>query len=373
MASAIPSTRSAAQQRLRAALQEKEEKKKTKRQKPKKEEEEEGGVAGIDCDTEDRSDRRFVEAEKKKMEKAESVWRMLETGVPLMFEGMRRPKPKIIREIRTSRGAQKILADYIEEQLQLGFVREESGPATVISPIFAIPKKEEGQWRVIVDLRYVNKSQKIQKFKHENFDTLGLVVRKGDFMTKGDIKHGFHHLEMTKESIRYLGFRDGTKYYSYVAMPMGSSSSPYVFYRMVKPAIQYIREKMKIRIVWYVDDFLVMGSSKDEAEENMIRVTKLLRELGWHMNWKKSDFEAKQQQTFLGLVVIKFQNLFHIPSKVPSFRAFRSVLILSSDHWLFLLFQRSEMLSNSTSRSSTLRSFESRRSCLSISRRLPSP
>jgi hypothetical protein len=240
---------------------------------------------------------------KRKMKVPKEVWAMLEDGVPLMFEGGKRPKPRLIKEIRMEKNAKEAMERYVKEQMELGFVREDKRPATVISPIFVIPKKEKNKWRVIVDLRHVNKSQKTPKFKHENLDNLGLIVRPGDFMVKGDVKHGFHHLRMKEEHTRYLGFRHGNRWFRYIAMPMGSQSSPYVFNRMLKPAIGFLRESEGIRITWYVDDFLVAAETKEKAEKDMMTTLKLLREIGWHINWEKTEVEAKQQQEFLGLVV----------------------------------------------------------------------
>jgi mRNA-degrading endonuclease HigB of HigAB toxin-antitoxin module len=87
------------------------------------------------------------------------------------------------------------------------------------------------------------------KFKQEGLESLGAIVRKGNFMTKRDIKHGFHHIKMIEEASLYLKFKYRGKTYRYLAMLMGSSSSPYIFHMMVKPALKYIRKVLKIRIM----------------------------------------------------------------------------------------------------------------------------
>jgi hypothetical protein len=88
----------------------------------------------------------------------------------------------------------------------------------------------------------------IPKFKQKSLESLGAIVRKGDFITKKDIKHGFHHIKMIEEALLYLGFKYKGKTYKYLAMPMGSSSSLYIFHMMVKLALKYIREVLKIII-----------------------------------------------------------------------------------------------------------------------------
>jgi hypothetical protein len=173
----------------------------------------------------------------------------------------------------------------------------------VVSPIFVIPKRESGKWRVIVDLRYVNRYQVTPKFKQEGLESLRAIIRKGDFMTKGDIKHGFHHIKMIEKASLYLGFKHRGKTYKYLVMPMGNSSSPYIFHMMVKLALKYIKEILKIRIAWYVDDFLICSRSKEEAKKNAEAMLTVLTQLSWKINWGKSDFVSKQQKMFLGFII----------------------------------------------------------------------
>jgi hypothetical protein len=86
------------------------------------------------------------------------------------------------------------------------------------------------------------------KFKQEGLESLRVIVRKRDFITKRDIKHGFHHIKMIEKALLYLKFKHRRKTYRYLAMLMESSSSLYIFHMMVKPALKYIKEVLKIKI-----------------------------------------------------------------------------------------------------------------------------
>lgn len=238
----------------------------------------------------------------RRLKLSDELWRWLREGVPLAL-GVRKPPPRRIRPVGHPKKVQKILDEYIQEQLQLGFVEETKEEPTVTSPIFAIPKRDSQKWRIIIDLRYVNRFQQPGKFRSESFDQVRLQIRRDDWMMKGDLKHGFHHLQMRKEHQAYLGFRIGEKWYRYTTMPMGSNNSPYIFCKILRPVIEHIREKMGIRIVWYVDDFLILGTSKEEAENNTRKVLNLLEELGWTINREKSTLEAAQKIEFLGFQI----------------------------------------------------------------------
>ena len=143
----------------------------------------------------------------KKLRVPKEVWSYLEEGVPLLFQGRQRPKPRIIKTIRVGTEAEKKLGEYVQEQLSLGFIEETKRAPKIVSPIFAIPKQEPGKWRVILDLRYVNKSQKVPRFRQEGLETLDSMINPGDYLVKGDLKHGFHHLKMKNDHCDYLGFQ----------------------------------------------------------------------------------------------------------------------------------------------------------------------
>jgi len=103
-----------------------------------------------------------------------------------------------------------------------------------------------------------------------------------------DLKDGFHHVDLQQSHQKYVGFQLGDQYYQYTVLPFGSQSSPYVFTRMLKPALQELRSQ-GVRLVAYVDDLLIMASSKEQLNQHVDMAIKLLTELGWQLNWAKSS------------------------------------------------------------------------------------
>ena len=99
-----------------------------------------------------------------------------------------------------------ILSKHLSKFLEEGFVEEVNKPPLVCSPLFIIPKREEGKWRVILDLRYINLWQKKVSFHNEGLDTLDHLLKRGDYMTKINISEGFHHIRIKECYRTYLGF-----------------------------------------------------------------------------------------------------------------------------------------------------------------------
>ncbi len=133
-----------------------------------------------------------------KLKLSREVMDWLKGGAPLAF-GVKEPPPCRIRVISHPDVAKRVLTDHIKEQLHLGFIREVEREPTVTSPIFTIPKGDTGKWRVIINLRYVNHFQHPGKFRSKGLDQVRLQIQKGDWMTKGNLKHGFHHVAMREE------------------------------------------------------------------------------------------------------------------------------------------------------------------------------
>jgi hypothetical protein len=50
-----------------------------------------------------------------------------------------------------------ILDRYVAEQMEEEFIEKTQDELKVVLLVFVIPKREPGEWRVIVDLRYVNR------------------------------------------------------------------------------------------------------------------------------------------------------------------------------------------------------------------------
>jgi hypothetical protein len=86
------------------------------------------------------------------------------------------------------------------------------------------------------------------------------------------------------------------------AMPFGLARAPRVFTKLLRPVVSQLRSE-GVRILPYLDDFLVAAQDKAVAEEATRRVVSALQELGFVVNLSKCDLVAAQQRVFLGVVV----------------------------------------------------------------------
>eukprot|EP01094_Clydonella_sp_ATCC50884_P005413 TRINITY_DN1434_c0_g1_i2.p1 TRINITY_DN1434_c0_g1~~TRINITY_DN1434_c0_g1_i2.p1 ORF type:complete len:654 (+),score=56.00 TRINITY_DN1434_c0_g1_i2:721-2682(+) len=225
------------------------------------------------------------------------VRQVLEEGCPLFLTEV--PKVRRISSVFSEPAHRRVFKEFLKEALEEGYVEEMSTPPTVTSRVFLVPKDTPGKWRVVIDLRYLNTHQLVPRFKQEGIAAVKSVVRKGDWCTKIDLKDGFNHVLMKTAHRRFMGFEWKGRYFRYRSMPFGSSSSPYVFREMMRPAVKWMREH-GFRVVVYCDDWLVLGATKEECAKATSTLVELLKELGWRVNEEKSVMVPTQSIVYLG-------------------------------------------------------------------------
>ena len=90
-------------------------------------------------------------------------------------------------------------------------------------------------------------------------------------------------------------------YYTWNVLPFGHNCSPYYLTKILRPVVTYLRTK-GLRLVLYVDDFILFAKLED-IQEHKTSLLSLFKELGWMVNFKKSNLEPSLQCEFIGYLV----------------------------------------------------------------------
>ena len=147
---------------------------------------------------------------------------------------------------------------------------------SVISPLGLQPKKTPGEFRVIHDLSYPN-GKSINSGIPRDFATvkyssisdaikLILYYGEGAYLAKTDIKSAFRIIPIHPNDYHLLGFKWKGKYFFDKCLPMGASSSCYIFERF-STSLHWIFSQFltKVRVVHVLDDFLFVGANKRDV------------------------------------------------------------------------------------------------------------
>ena len=186
----------------------------------------------------------------------------------------------------------------------------DKGAISVVSPeqslcgfysrYFLVPKRGGRGIRPILDLRALNKFLRKYKFRMLTHASLLRLIRPSDWFSSVDLKDAYFHISVYPPHRQYLRFAFQGVCYEYRVLPFGLSLSPRVFVRCTEAAIAPLRRR-GIRLATYLDDWLLLARSEQEASLNTRIVTKHLSDLGFVINAEKSQLSPTQEISFLGL------------------------------------------------------------------------
>ncbi|KAI2648082.1 ORF V: Enzymatic polyprotein [Labeo rohita] len=167
------------------------------------------------------------------------------------------------------------------------------------SPYFIVPKKSGGL-RPILDLRVLNRSLLRLPFKMLTAKRILSCVRHQDWFAAIDLKDAYFHVSILPRHRPFLRFAFEGRAYQYKVLPFGLSLSPRVFTKVAEGALNPLWRK-GIRILNYLDDWLIMAHSRDQLCEHRDLVLQHLSHLGLRVNREKSKLSPVQRISFLGM------------------------------------------------------------------------
>ncbi|XP_043472375.1 uncharacterized protein LOC122505029 [Leptopilina heterotoma] len=127
-----------------------------------------------------------------------------------------------------------------------------------------------------------------------------------------DLKDAYLTVPVDSNDKKYLRFNYRNQLYQFNSLPFGLSSAPFVFTKLGKPVVNWLRER-GVKVVIYLDDLLIFGTSEEECAKNVSLAIEILEFLGFIINWKKSDLVPKHCCQFLGMIINSQQTTLALP------------------------------------------------------------
>ena len=232
--------------------------------------------------------------------------------------------------ILTNKSHAELVTEEVDAMLAKGAIEEVAPSPGCYSRLFVVPKKDGG-WRPVINLKRINKAfLDPPHFRMDTTKDVAMLLSPGDWAASVDLKDAYFHIPLHRQSRRFLRFGWNRKLFQFLVVPFGLSTAPFIFTMVTKPVAAYLRSR-GIRVIFYLDDILVIGKSKDECERNLQSVLTLLQELGFLINWKKSNLCPSQRFLFLGLLWDTTLGQICLPqTKLSKLQALASPMLLSS-------------------------------------------
>ena len=125
------------------------------------------------------------------------------------------------------------------------------------------------------------------------------TLRKGDWAATIDLKDAYLHVPIASKHRRFLRFWWRGNKFQFRRLSFGLSSAPRTFTRLTWPLVTLCRAN-GVRVIVYLDDFLILGRNKAELTRHTAFVLDILRKAGFQRNEPRQ--EPRQLFEYLGLL-----------------------------------------------------------------------
>jgi hypothetical protein len=182
-----------------------------------------------------------------------------------------------------------------------------------VSPLHLVPKKGSKPFRTIHDISVGNTVLPDAPFRIETLKDVQDICGKGYFCATIDYSSAFWNVRVSPRTSKYLGFAWAGRLFTWVCLPFGLKTSPFVFSFVSLQVVKQLRSE-GILIVFYQDDLFLCHPTKAGCELSVLRALSLLDRLNVRVSWDKSSLLPSQRVIYLGLWVDAFQGCFEVPS-----------------------------------------------------------
>ncbi|XP_047987077.1 uncharacterized protein K02A2.6-like isoform X1 [Leguminivora glycinivorella] len=179
------------------------------------------------------------------------------------------------------------------EELQV--IEKVTTPTDWVNAIVPI-EKSNGQLRICLDPRPLNKAIKRPHFPYPTLDDLRSKVAGASVFSKLDANSGYWMIPLDEESSKLCTFNTQFGRYKFLRLPYGINSSGEIFHKIMSDIFSDLPG-----VLIFVDDILVFGSNQKEHNERLENVFRKAREVNLKFNKSKCMFD-KSEITYVGHV-----------------------------------------------------------------------
>ena len=245
-------------------------------------------------------------------------FRLAPDGTVFMYSDMNNYKSAINPLVKD-----KVEETIMDEIRQGNYIVTGDRP-TIISALGAIPKPDSQEVRLIHDCsmpkgQALNEYLDIEHFKYQTLDDALKMIKPGYYLSKVDLRHAYRSVPIHPSNYEATGlkwqFKGNKLKYSFLVdsrLPFGAGKSPEIFHRLTQAVRRIMAKRGFDTIIVYLDDFLIVGETKEACQLAFDTLITLLQHLGFEISWRKV-IRPTQKLVFLGIEIDTFACTIALP------------------------------------------------------------
>lgn len=236
-----------------------------------------------------------------------------------------------------SQSEQTTLREFIQENLNTGFIRSVSSPHG--SPVLFV-KKKDSSLRLCVDYHGLNKITCKDRYPLPLISDLLDSPRCTKFYMKIDLRQAYHLVRVSKCDKWKTTFQTHYGSYEWLVMLFGLSNALAAFQHFMN---NIVKDLLDVYIIVYLDDILIYSKNMEEHWKHVKMVLQILWKHGLYAKPKRCKFHTTTTK-YLGYVLSP-EGLTMSPQKVQiiqdwsepqKIRDIRSFLGFANFYWHFI-------------------------------------
>ena len=214
---------------------------------------------------------------------------MIEHSIPLTDEN----QAVYVRPYKTSAKESEIFEQKAKNLLMAGIIKPSISPFN--NPVLLI-KKPSGDYRLVVDLRRINKITRKQTYPIPRIDSAIDELSGKTWFTSIDCASGYWTISLKEEDQHKTAFSTAHGHWDWTRVVQGLIEAPYTFASLMNRLFIDIRGT---KTSYFFDDIVILGKSFDEHLQNIDIVLGRIRNSKLRLQRHKCTF-AERSIKFLG-------------------------------------------------------------------------
>ena len=122
------------------------------------------------------------------------------------------------------------------------------------------------------------------------------LINSNHYLASVNLSHDYFSIPIHESYRRFLRFIWKEKLYEYVCLPFGYNLAPRTFTKVLKSLYSLLRSN-GMKVCYYIDDSSIIAASKAECLANVYKLIRLLWNLSFKTNFKKSQVDPVTRLT----------------------------------------------------------------------------